>query len=249
MRHLAYLLAVLLCQCAPAWGQHFNSTYGQPIVVLIETDPWLMVIGSDVPSFALYENGQIIYRRVTANHISYVEVKHDRAQTQAIIKTLGITDTLLSGRSVIEASAATDQPTNVLLLNFGKGKQIQVYGSLRNPQSEARAQIPLAFLTVYDHLIQFDDKAATEWLPDSVEVLATGYGHSPKAPLPWNTSWNDLKSPSTVKRGANLYSIYLSKNQFTDFLKLLKRLQEKQAVAIDGEKFSLSYRLPFPNIR
>lgn len=41
-----------------SFGQTFNEKYGQPIIVLIETDPWLMVIGSDVPTFALYENGQ-----------------------------------------------------------------------------------------------------------------------------------------------------------------------------------------------
>lgn len=104
-------------------------------------------------------------------------------------------------------------------------------------------------MTVYDHLIHFDDPAAKEWLPDTVEVLATAYSHSPEKPLQWNTSWNDLKSPTTVKRNDNLYSIYLPKKQFADLLKLLKSIKEKQAVEINGEKYSLTYRLPFPNLR
>lgn len=100
-----YLLALLvLCRFTSSWGQHFNATYGQPVVVLYETNPWLMVEGSDVPSFALYENGQIIYKQVSAKQVKYVEVTHDRTQTQAIIKTLGITDSLLNERPAIEAS-------------------------------------------------------------------------------------------------------------------------------------------------
>jgi hypothetical protein len=245
-----YLLALLvLCRLTSSWGQHFNATYGQPVVVLYETNPWLMVVGSDVPSFALYENGQIIYKQVSAKQVKYVEVTHDRTQTQAIIKTLGITDSLLNERPAIEASTSTDQPTNILLLNFGKVKQIQVYGFLRSPESEARAKTPKDFLTVYDHLIHFNDPAAKEWLPDTIEVMATAYSHSPEKPLKWNSAWNDLKSPTTVKRNDNLYSIYLTKSQFSDLLKLLKSMKEKQAIEINGEKYSLSYRLPFPNLR
>lgn len=244
-----YLVALLILCRLPSWGQHFNATYGQPVVVLYETNPWLMVVGSDVPSFALYENGQIIYKQGAGKQLKYVEVKHDRNQTQAIIKTLGITDSLLNERPVIEASTSTDQPDNILLLNFGKVKQIQVYGSLRNVQSDARAKTPKDFLTVYDRLIHFEDQAAQEWLPDTIEVMATKYSHSPEKPLKWNAARNDLKSPTTVKRNDNLYSIYLTKSQFSDLLKLLKSMKEKQAVEINGEKYSLSYRLPFPNLR
>ena len=246
-----YFVALLLLACCPrTWGQkRFNPAYGKPLVVLIEADPWLMVVGSDVPSFALYENGQVIYQRRSANRVEYMQVQHDRAQTQAFIKTLGITDSLMQGRGAFVASNATDQPTNILLLNFEKTKQVQVYGSLRNPKSEDRAQTPPAFLTVYDRLIRYDDPAATAWLPDSVEVLATAYSHSPEKPVKWNAGWHDLKSPSTVKRSEDLYSIYLPKSQFDDFLKMRRQLKEKQAVEINGAKYSLSYRLPFPNLR
>ena len=99
-------------------GQTFNEKYGQPIVTLIETDPWLMVIGSDVPTFALYENGQIIYKKVVDKKWKYFEVTNNRETTQKIIKSLGITDSLMKQQDYIEASSWTDQPTNILLLNF-----------------------------------------------------------------------------------------------------------------------------------
>ena len=240
---------LLLVIGSASWAQKLDPVYGQPIIVLLETDPWLMVIGSDTPSFALYENGQIIFQRRSGQRVEYVQVQHDRAQTQAFIKTLGITDSLMLGRDAFVASNATDQPTNILLLNFEKTKQVQVYGSLRNPKSEDRAQTPPAFLTVYDRLIRYDDPAATAWLPDSVEVLATAYSHSPEKPVKWNAGWHDLQSPSTVKRSEDLYSIFLPKSQFEDFLKMRRQLKEKQAVEINGAKYSLSYRLPFPNLR
>ena len=34
--------------------KEYDSLYGKPLIVLIDTDPWQMVIGSDVPTFALY---------------------------------------------------------------------------------------------------------------------------------------------------------------------------------------------------
>jgi hypothetical protein len=242
------VLLLLIC-CSRARGQQFNPVYGQPIVVLTETDPWLMVVGSDVPSFALYDNGQVIYQRRSGNRMEYVTTQHNRVQTQALIKSFGITDSLMLGRNYFQASEATDQPTNILLLNFDSVKQVQVYGALRNANSQARARTSKPFLTVYDRLVQYDDPAAITWLPDTIEVLATSYSHSPEKPLAWNRAWNDLKSSSTIKRGADLYSIYLPKSQFEDFLQLRRRLKAKQAVEINGEKYSLSYRLPFPNLR
>lgn len=245
-----YFLTLLLTLAATvSFGQTFNEKYGQPIVVLIETDPWLMVIGSDVPTFALYENGQIIYKKVVHKQWKYFEVRNDRETTQKIIKSLGITDSLMKQQDYIEASSWTDQPTNIMILNFDTVRQITVYGQLRDSKNEARQKTPKDFVTVYDNIIKFEVDSAKEWLPDTFEVMATKYSYSPEKPLPWNKEWSDINSSSTVKRGDDLYSIYLDKKYFDDFIKLLRRMKEKQAVEINGEKYSLSYRLPFPNLR
>jgi hypothetical protein len=42
-----------------AIAQRFDKTYGNPVIVFTEVNPRLLVIGSDVPAFALYEKGQI----------------------------------------------------------------------------------------------------------------------------------------------------------------------------------------------
>lgn len=44
MRLPRYFIAfLLLCCCSRAFGQRFNPSYGQPIIVLTKTNPWLMV--------------------------------------------------------------------------------------------------------------------------------------------------------------------------------------------------------------
>lgn len=158
-----YILTILFMLCMTfSNGQKYNETYGKPIIVLIETDPWLMVFGSDVPTFALYENGQIIYRKIMNKRYKYFEIRNDSITTQKIIKSLGISDSLMKLPNNIQALWATDQPTNILLLNFDTIKEISVYGNLRNKNNEARTHTPGDFLTLYDNIIRFNDHSANE---------------------------------------------------------------------------------------
>jgi len=242
------LTTFLVLSLTVAFGQTYNEKYGQPIIVLIETDPWLMVIGSDVPSFALYENGQIIYKKTSDNKTEYLEVQNDREKTQQIIKSFGITDSLMKQKDFTKASNWTDQPTNVMIFNFNTSRRISVYGNLRKKNSEDRKNTPKDYLTVYDNILAFNDNSAKKWLPETFEVMATDFSYSKEKPLIWKKEWNDLKSSSTVKRSDDLYSIYLDKKYYDDFIELLKMINQKQAVEINGKKFSLSYRLPFPNL-
>ncbi len=207
-----------------------------------------MVIGSDVPSFTLYENGQIIYKARVGKIYKYVQAKIDTGQLKKTITELGITDSLLKLPKQIQASTWTDQPTNELLLNFDTLTQISVYGNLRS-EGKARSQTPKSFLTVYDNIIGYKNNKATAWLPDSIEVMATAYSYAPEKSLLWPKGWPGLKNPGTVKRGENLYSFYLDKRYYNDFIKLISSLKEKQAIEINGQKFSISYRLTFPNLR
>lgn len=244
-----YLTFLITLSLTISFGQTYNEKYGQPVIVLIETDPWLMVIGSDTPTFALYENGQIIYRKTIDNSYKYFEINYDSEKTQDLIYSFGITGDLMSLSDYIDSSDRTDQPTNILILNFDILREINVYGNLRDKKSEARDKTPKEYLMVYDNILKFEDKSAKEWIPEAIEVMATNYNHSPEKPLKWNSDWNDINSPTTIKRNDFLYSIYLEKKYFDDFIKLLSKLKQKQAVEINGTKYSLTYRLPFPNIK
>ena len=78
--------------------------------------------------------------------------------------------------------------------------------------------------------------------------MATKYSYAPEKSLKWNSEWNDIKSETTVKRNEDLYSIYLDKKYYEEFIELLEKTKEKQAIEINGKKYSLTYRLLFPNL-
>ena len=166
---IKFLIATtLIFSLTTSFAQHHNDKYGKPLLVLIESDPWLDVIGSDVPSFALYENGQIIYRKEAAERYKYFQVVYDKDKIQSIFKSLGVTDTLMKESGYYYISHATDQPTNTILVKPDSIHKIMVYGDLRY-NAKVRAGTPSYFLTVYDNMIKFDDGTATEWLPDSIQ--------------------------------------------------------------------------------
>lgn len=251
--HALLITSFILSLTARAQQQkQFDLEYGQPLLVLTETNPWLMVAGADVPTFALYENGQIIYKQAHKsgsryNGSRYYQTRFAQEQLQEFIGSLLIKQELLELPEKTAASRVADQPTNQLIFNFDTLVVKSTYGDLRH-DSTARANTPPAFLKVYDRIIEFQDNHAKEWLPEKIEVLVSDYQHSTEQAVKWPHSWPTLKSPDTVWRSEKLYSLYLDKKHFKELLSLMKKLKDKQAVEINGKKFSISYRLPFPNM-
>lgn len=97
--------------------QNYEDKYGKPLIIFIETDPWLMVIGSNVPIFTMYENGKIIYRKKVKNENKYFETQILQSQN-TFLESLHVSEKLLKLPDYTEASNSTDQPTNILILNL-----------------------------------------------------------------------------------------------------------------------------------
>lgn len=58
----ALLLVLPLFSACPTLAAGFDPFAGpKPLAVLIQSDPWAMVIGSDTPRVAIYENGRVIF--------------------------------------------------------------------------------------------------------------------------------------------------------------------------------------------
>jgi hypothetical protein len=164
------------------------------------------------------------------------------------VYSLGLNDSLMRLPGFIETTTKADQPTNELVLSFDSTKIISVYGNLRVDQ-KARRETPKPFLKVYDRIARYENSKARGWVPSTIEVMLSDYSNSPEVPQKWPKGWSDLKSSKTVKRSDHLYSLYLDKRHWEEFRKLLGSLKKKQAVEVNGRKFSVSYRLPFPNLR
>ncbi|MBY0426902.1 MAG: hypothetical protein K2Q22_14805 [Cytophagales bacterium] len=112
MRKLLFF--ILMSIASQSYSQITDSTYGNPLIVLTETNPWLSVIGSDIPSFALYENGQIIYKTFDNNKTEFHEVKLSKKSLNEVIKSFSIPSTIYALKDHYDVSESTDEPSYYL---------------------------------------------------------------------------------------------------------------------------------------
>jgi len=215
-----------------------NATDAQPLIVWINYDPWRMVIGSDSPRFALYDDGQVIYYDIDEE--GYVAVKLSEGELSELIESLAL-DEFANLDDYYEASDWTDQQSHLFYVWLdGEQKQVGVYGD--PTLDEVRAKLPDALLAVYDSLAAFEHPNAEVWLPEKIEVLIWPYETSGGAE--WPADWPGLDDPDTVERYEDHYSLFLDAKDFEEFRALM---DEASGVAvIDGRTWAVSYRYPFP---
>ncbi len=218
--------------------QNYMSKYTQkPLVVLLERNPWLMVYGSDSPTFALYEDGNLIYLDDKAGYKSVILTKNEMEQLLKNGENLNLDENYLIAN-------ATDQPMNSFYI-WKKGflEFTHIYGNLNGSQSK---ELPIRFTEFYRKIKAFKKPKPEKWLPEKIEVIVWDYSYSPDVPVKWPSNWPDMDSPGNIK-GEKYSKIYLDKKFFNDFIKLLSSLKEKQAIEIKGKKYTASYRLAFPS--
>jgi hypothetical protein len=216
-----------------------RSSLPMPLVVLVESDPWLGVIGSDSPAFALYADGTALYR----TEAGYKSVRLDSAAQGALLRSLSLAD-LSRAAGAYQASDDTDQPRTDLLVYAGDEPfYISIYGNMA--ASKVRARMPDAIVAAYDILHGFKRAAAQDWLPDKVEVMLGRYDNAPEASIVWPKDWPGLDDPSTRKRHEDQYSLFLPATELGRLRKFLATRHEKGAVLIGGKKWSVGVRLPF----
>jgi len=213
----------------------------RPLIVLLEANPWLMVLGSDSPSFALYEDGTAIYRAESG----FQWVRLGAEERAALIDRVKPEAIAAQARFYNLSPYMSDQQTTYLFV-FGPGgpKTVSIYGALRKP--EIRQNLPAPIADAYGVLHGFRHPRATPWLPEKVEVMIWPYEYAPEASVIWPVGWPGLKDPATVKRRDGAYSIYLPSIELPALSAFLKTRSEKGAVEIDGHKWAVSYRFPFP---
>lgn len=273
---LATLITVVVVSCnateegAPPEGRSFEKTYADtpitpllegvrfferpkmlaemrkgeepfPEIVLLELDPWVKVLGSESPRFALYSDGQVIYRTKGG----FRSVRLSEAQVRSIQSSLFAANSpTLSGRyNVVEA---TDQPDSSLLLYGNPSVFLNVYGSLDDEQVTSRLPPPVA--KAFDTIRSFDSDRSVPWMPAQIEVMITPYEYAPEPSIRWKEEWPDLSAPTTIKRGDS-YSLFLASSEVPALNEFLAQKNERGAVEINGRKWSLSYRIPFPRER
>lgn len=227
--------------------QKLLSDESRAIVLLYEHNPWAMVLGSDSPTFALYDDGLVIFARANQEgrpeYASVILSEKERAEFLAALPVKEFNEL----RHEYELDLKTDQPTTVLSVGDRTGlKSVRVYGNLQRP---LREDDPRAFIETYQRLKSFRNARAARWMPEKVELMIWPY-ESAGEPLAWPKNWPDTAHPTTRKRGTGKdninYSIYLTPAQYE---RLRKQVESNSADAllINKRKWAFSFRFPFPN--
>lgn len=245
------LVAVIWLGCSPpSVSQEQDCTdrlearreadVGRPVLVFLESDPRLMVIGSDSPRFALYDDGLLIFRagpgyKQTRLSASQAETIRDSARIGALACHIGFYD----------ATDFNDQPTQNIFVGRGGGlSRISVYGSLK--AEGVRKKTPSLVVDAYDRLSAYSDPNAEDWLPTNIEVMIWPYEYAPEQSIVWPRQWPDLQSPGTVARDDS-YSLFVPSADYDELVAFLKTRSAKGAVEIGGRKWAVSLRFPFPH--
>lgn len=240
MRRLATLVIIFACTSIAATA----SNQVQVEILLIERNPWLMVIESDSPTFVLYDNGQAIWWRQLDG--SNGEYRNSNLKPKELDDLKSKIVTLSNLGSYYELTSWTDQASQEIYFRKGSSlNKIEVYGDLRL-EEEIRNSAPSAFLNLFDHLSNFEHPESKIWKPQFIEIMIWPYEYAPGESIVWPSNWPDTKSASTRARGDS-YSIYLSIKHENEFTSFISTINEKGAVLINGRKWAVSKRIPFPH--
>jgi hypothetical protein len=235
---------------ADAGGQSKAAAAGKPVALIYEIDPWKMVLGSDSPSFALYEDGLVIFARPAAEGggYEYASAKLGGQELDALVRSLPATQ-FFGLEPRYETTMITDQPTTVIKLwDRDRVKSVSVYGGLKRTDNDRKEGAPAAFVETYEKLKGFQPAKAARWTPEKVELMIWPFENAGGA-LPWPKDWPDTRHPETKRRGEGpdqiSYSIYLTPAQY-EALKKSARAKSADALLINGRKWAFSFRYPFP---
>lgn len=251
---------ILLLICASVHALEIEPFKGpKPVAVLIQTDPWLMVIGSDTPMVTIYDDGQVIYLKREKEKVSVLLVKQLDTNELAIVrkKLISFGDYSKLKRHYDLAPHVTDLPETKIYLSPDYGNLVttvyglivsdthlpaySTFGSDRKPD-----KLPASIKNLHSYLTSLDFADAKPWEPQYVEVMVWGYDYAPDESIHWPKDWPGLDSSSTLKRG-DAYSIFLPGEELPKLRQFLKTRKEKGAVEIGGKKWAVSVRYTFPS--
>ena len=239
---------------APGCVTGLDALVHKPLIVLYEVNPWLMVIGSDVPRVTIYEDGLVIVLRPRE------KAPPDRLSTHLTPREVADLSARLQATGVGAVAPYTDlckcsdaSTTTILVRSGATWRGTSMYGM--QPDGTAvtfdpanAPPVPRAFVDAYRLLADYDPPRAAPWSPETIEVMLGDFSYSTMTPAPWPS---DVPAPPAaavapdgILPGVFLYSvpgIHEAK------LRALQRsLDPHQAVGIRGRKWTLGVKITLP---
>jgi hypothetical protein len=230
----------------------------KPLAVFIQTDPWAMVIDSDTPRVAVYEDGTVIFWKESSRNGNYRRKQLSPVELSEFKKQLAPVTTLKDLKQFYSLRPhVTDQPEARFYVGEGERQLVTTVYGLRATDTNSSAQnrfpdkskpddVPGQLLQLHRFLCSIDYRDSDEWTPRFVEVMIWPYEYAPDASIIWPKDWPDLNSNRAIKR-EDSYSIFLDGTMLPELQKFLKTRKVKGAVKIGGKKWAISCRPVFPS--
>lgn len=211
-----------------------------PLFVLLDQNPWLMAIGSDSPTFALYGDGTVIFQKGE----EYQSVVLKPNELRRLLSDLDLPALPAFAKHYPLFPGTDAHTTCIFVFEEQRASVISVYGGLR--AQAARMQMPGPVVSAYDRASNFDHPGAHPWLPAKVEVMIWPYHYAPQPSIVWPAKWPGLNDATTVRRHPDEYSLFVPSSDYAELTAFLATENEKGAVEVDGRKWAASVRIPFP---
>ncbi len=214
-----------------------------PVFVLYETSPWTFYPGSESPTFALYDDGSIIYRtRDSTGAIKYYTEILDSSSFYSLIHEIEKTFSKEKYENIL--SKWTDQPTEWFYIFTGdKRYAYKYYGNLNDKR--IKRKVSKRLYKLYNKLSTYHSDKAKIWEPEKYELLVQT-GDSTTEGILWNKKLPDLTSTTTRKISENFYSIYLTQEEYKIYLQELRKKPQNKSFIINNKKAFILTRIPFP---
>lgn len=232
----------------------------EPLLIVLERNPWLMVIGSDSPTFALYDDGTVIFLREEPT-------PEDAFRVRKVTDAKRLAEDLLSfdvanTNSRYELSAWSDQVTTIV---WTPSKRIEIYGNWRHPpkaittivgdprskefderEEKLWRSLPSRIRGSLRRIDEQRKQVGSGWLPERIEVMFWPYENAPDESIVWPNKWPGLSATDTMERNPGDYTVFLPVRFFSELREFLATERPRGAVLIDDKKMAVSYRIPFP---
>jgi len=254
LKRLLVAACILICSslaeaqsCTDQASAHppFKWAGTQPLVLLTEYNPWAMVIGSDSPTFALYANGTVIYWGGERRSGKYLTVALAPSEVAELLKSARLDETKDFG-SCYSIADYTDAPTNVLVVKTETGyKTIEVYGAIRHTENIPPARMPSDLQESFRVLLAFSHANAQEWKPPYIEVMMWPFSYA-KSSVSWPAEFPSIAGENT-RRSAQRIELFLPYSELDHYKTFVSKLKPTTAVLLDGKKWAISERIPFPH--
>lgn len=255
------LIALVVCLSALGIcaAKDFDPFQGpKPLAVFIQSNPWAMVVGSDTPRVAIYDNGDVIFQDPSNDRVNYLQATLDKNELESIRE---IFRPLFSLNGIEHQynlrPNVTDQPTTKIYAHIdGREVVTSVYGMMCSgtslpaftefPGNSSVVAPPGELIKLHKRLCAFNSTNSKSWVPRYIEVMLWDYSYAPEPSIHWPKEWPALTSTQSFKHG-DMYSVFLDGTLLSNLRDFLSTQNQKGAIEVSGEKMAASYRFVFPS--